>query len=287
MVEVANSTPEPDGSRKTYFLRVPPTMQTCARGRGVDLRSPFGASTTRGGELDRSASAAATGAASTARTRPTSGGQRTGRSARAADTWARGTPRTGKPMTRAAGSPRCDDLDHDDCPICLWDGEAGSSVLAANLTNRPARLPRWNRPNPEEPIENRLARFSQLAREHLQSTDRTDRDRVTAAFRDYLGGDALPIEFVASPLALSDAISEAHEPLWERMEAARPKKYDEPPLRELALEERPAGRSRFGGTDGHDGASEACRFSAHRTTSRTMPGSKRWRTLSPACWVVG
>ncbi len=28
MVEVVNSTPEPDGSRKTYFLRVPPTMTT-------------------------------------------------------------------------------------------------------------------------------------------------------------------------------------------------------------------------------------------------------------------
>ena len=28
MVEVLNSTPEPDGSRKTYFLRVPPTMRT-------------------------------------------------------------------------------------------------------------------------------------------------------------------------------------------------------------------------------------------------------------------
>ena len=28
MVEVVNSTPEPDGSRKTYFLRVPPTIGT-------------------------------------------------------------------------------------------------------------------------------------------------------------------------------------------------------------------------------------------------------------------
>ncbi len=28
MVEVLNSTPEPDGTRKTYFLRVPPTMRT-------------------------------------------------------------------------------------------------------------------------------------------------------------------------------------------------------------------------------------------------------------------
>jgi hypothetical protein len=28
MVEVVNSTPEPDGSRKTYFLRVPPTIET-------------------------------------------------------------------------------------------------------------------------------------------------------------------------------------------------------------------------------------------------------------------
>jgi hypothetical protein len=27
-VEVVNSTPEPDGSRRTYFLRVPPTMRT-------------------------------------------------------------------------------------------------------------------------------------------------------------------------------------------------------------------------------------------------------------------
>jgi hypothetical protein len=28
MVEVQNSTPEPDGSFKTYFLRVPPTITT-------------------------------------------------------------------------------------------------------------------------------------------------------------------------------------------------------------------------------------------------------------------
>ncbi len=28
MVEVLNSTPEPDGSRKTYFLRVPPTTSS-------------------------------------------------------------------------------------------------------------------------------------------------------------------------------------------------------------------------------------------------------------------
>ena len=28
LVEVLNSTPEPDGSQKTYFLRVPPTMRT-------------------------------------------------------------------------------------------------------------------------------------------------------------------------------------------------------------------------------------------------------------------
>jgi hypothetical protein len=28
MVEVLNTTPEPDGSRRTYFLRVPPTMRT-------------------------------------------------------------------------------------------------------------------------------------------------------------------------------------------------------------------------------------------------------------------
>ena len=27
MVEVVNSTPEPDGSRRTYFLRVPPSMR--------------------------------------------------------------------------------------------------------------------------------------------------------------------------------------------------------------------------------------------------------------------
>jgi len=28
MVEVHNSTPEPDGTRKTYYLRVPPTTRT-------------------------------------------------------------------------------------------------------------------------------------------------------------------------------------------------------------------------------------------------------------------
>ena len=32
MVEVRNSTPEPDGSRKTYFLRVPPRTQTAREG---------------------------------------------------------------------------------------------------------------------------------------------------------------------------------------------------------------------------------------------------------------
>lgn len=32
MVEVLNSTPEPDGSIKTYFLRVPPDTQTCQGG---------------------------------------------------------------------------------------------------------------------------------------------------------------------------------------------------------------------------------------------------------------
>jgi hypothetical protein len=29
MVEVANSTPEPDGSRHRYWLRVPPRVRTC------------------------------------------------------------------------------------------------------------------------------------------------------------------------------------------------------------------------------------------------------------------
>ncbi len=28
MVKVVNSTPEPDGSRREYFLRVPPTVRT-------------------------------------------------------------------------------------------------------------------------------------------------------------------------------------------------------------------------------------------------------------------
>ncbi|MGD9682676.1 MAG: DUF6745 domain-containing protein [Candidatus Obscuribacterales bacterium] len=28
MVEVINSTPEPDGTTRTYFLRVPPTIET-------------------------------------------------------------------------------------------------------------------------------------------------------------------------------------------------------------------------------------------------------------------
>lgn len=32
MCEVLNSTPEPDGSIKTYFLRVPPNMRTCHEG---------------------------------------------------------------------------------------------------------------------------------------------------------------------------------------------------------------------------------------------------------------
>lgn len=32
MVEVLNSTPEPDGSIKTYFLRVPPNTKTCQEG---------------------------------------------------------------------------------------------------------------------------------------------------------------------------------------------------------------------------------------------------------------
>jgi hypothetical protein len=32
MVEVINSTPEPDGGRKTYFLRVPPRTETARAG---------------------------------------------------------------------------------------------------------------------------------------------------------------------------------------------------------------------------------------------------------------
>ena len=32
MVKVINSTPEPDGSYKNYFLRVPPTCQTAEEG---------------------------------------------------------------------------------------------------------------------------------------------------------------------------------------------------------------------------------------------------------------
>ena len=32
VVEVQNSTPESDGSRKTYFLRVPPQTQTAREG---------------------------------------------------------------------------------------------------------------------------------------------------------------------------------------------------------------------------------------------------------------
>ena len=39
MVEVLNSTPEPDGSRKTYFLRVPPDIRRRARGRRLDVRA--------------------------------------------------------------------------------------------------------------------------------------------------------------------------------------------------------------------------------------------------------
>ncbi|MBK9080475.1 MAG: hypothetical protein IPL91_15900 [Hyphomicrobium sp.] len=31
-VEVVNGTPESDGSRKTYFLRVPPTVETAREG---------------------------------------------------------------------------------------------------------------------------------------------------------------------------------------------------------------------------------------------------------------
>ena len=38
VVEVQNSTPEPDGSRKTYFLRVPPNIRHRARGRRLDVR---------------------------------------------------------------------------------------------------------------------------------------------------------------------------------------------------------------------------------------------------------
>jgi hypothetical protein len=32
MVEVVNSTPEPDGTRRTYFLRVPPWVQRAREG---------------------------------------------------------------------------------------------------------------------------------------------------------------------------------------------------------------------------------------------------------------
>ena len=39
MVEVLNSTPEPDGSRKTYFLRVPADDRDAARGGRLDVRA--------------------------------------------------------------------------------------------------------------------------------------------------------------------------------------------------------------------------------------------------------
>ncbi len=39
VVEVLNSTPEADGSRKTYFLRVPPADADGPRGRRLDLRA--------------------------------------------------------------------------------------------------------------------------------------------------------------------------------------------------------------------------------------------------------
>jgi hypothetical protein len=32
MVEVVNATPEPDGTRRTYFLRVPPSTRTARAG---------------------------------------------------------------------------------------------------------------------------------------------------------------------------------------------------------------------------------------------------------------
>ncbi len=32
MVEVVNSTPEPDGSHRTYWLRVPPSTRTAREG---------------------------------------------------------------------------------------------------------------------------------------------------------------------------------------------------------------------------------------------------------------
>jgi hypothetical protein len=32
MVEVLNSTPEPDGTRRTYWLRVPPSTRTAKEG---------------------------------------------------------------------------------------------------------------------------------------------------------------------------------------------------------------------------------------------------------------
>ncbi len=38
MVEVVNSTPEPDGTHRTYYLRVPPGTPQRARGRRLDVR---------------------------------------------------------------------------------------------------------------------------------------------------------------------------------------------------------------------------------------------------------
>jgi len=45
MVEVANATPEPDGTRRAYWLRVPPDMRTARQavaqaGGRLDLGPP-------------------------------------------------------------------------------------------------------------------------------------------------------------------------------------------------------------------------------------------------------
>ena len=42
MVEVVNSTLEPDGSRRTYFLRVPPAATTAREAVALDLRARRG-----------------------------------------------------------------------------------------------------------------------------------------------------------------------------------------------------------------------------------------------------
>ena len=211
MVEVLNSTPEPDGSRKTYFLRVPPTTSSPRRCR-LDVRDerrrvPAGGQIVIGscdycGEYCQSAEHL--------------------EYLEAAETcqWGHVGPWHGDD---GMGLGSCSEnhpyedrepLDHDELPD-LPVGRLGGQEPAAGASQASAGPPRPELDALPEEQEARLSAFIAEADRDLRSTRPADRDRVAAAFATYLGRDVPPIDFVASPRAVDAAVGEAENALFE------------------------------------------------------------------------